>query len=77
MQKATILLVKKSASRAVDQARIDGSRRSHSDSIEELDNNGNKIVETPVENVAADGGDDIVPRKRRREEEMGSPDLAL
>lgn len=63
MEKAMMLLVKKSASGAVDRARAGSSRPTHSISIEELDNNGNKVVENPKENVVEDGASEIVTRK--------------
>lgn len=63
-----MLLVKKSASGEVDQARVGSSHPSHSISIEELDNNGNKFVEAPVENIVGDRVGEIVTCKRHREE---------
>lgn len=68
MNKAMMYLVQKSASRAVDRARGVPPRTSHFVSIELLEDQTEKAVGEPEKMSEVEGADDLVPRKRTRED---------
>lgn len=68
MDKAMMLLVQKSSSGAVDRARAGPSRPSHSVSIELLDDHIEKPIEEPEKVACDEEGNELVLRKRPRED---------
>lgn len=72
MEKSIMLLVRKSASCVIEQARAETSHLNHSVSIELLDENGERAVEIARKQVVVKD-DEIIPRKRP----LGNGDRAL
>lgn len=74
MEKTMMLLVKKSASGAVDRTRTMVPHSNHSVSIELLDDQGNKVVGgVEQHNIVGDGGE-LVPQKRPRSQVDRTPE---